>query len=162
MSEDNAEGGAEAEGPTRNDAGKKKPGRKPKAQAEAAARHDSPDDWVPINGFGLPFEIDLVPGWKAFWSSDRDLDRMSFRPWVAATWDDPRVLGYKGGRRPENGGAIKYNELHCYLMRADHAVKMHAADPQRQVHRDRLEFQLREAQESQQGGHRGMANFTVR
>lgn len=164
MSDPESTEGAPLEGPKRKDYQGKKRGRKPKA-VEGAVRADSSPVLAPINGFGKPFEIELQPGWKAYWASDRDLESMSYRDgyWHAATWDDPAVISYQGGRRPKSGnGPIKHKELHCYLMRTDVSEQMHANDPQRQVHRDRLNFQLQQARESEAGGRRGMANFIQR
>lgn len=159
MSDDTTEVGAEAEGPKRKDYTGAKRGRKPKAAA--STRSDSPQAPQPINGWGDPFKIECAPGWMACWAKDADLDSMSYRPWTAATWGDPRVVSYRGQREGTRGQPIKFKELHCYLMREDLWQQMHANDPNRQVHRDRINSSILEAANSEAGGHRGYATAST-
>lgn len=139
----------------RSDARVKKGAVKPAAET----RTDSVG-LAPINGFGEPFAIKLAPGWMCSFVSEHDQERLTHREWEIATWDDPRVIEYRGAKRPENskGVAIKFKELTCHLISEEAYLRAQAHDPRRLDHTVKRAALMRVAEESDSGhGQRGIA-----
>lgn len=145
-----------------SDEGIRSDARAKKAAKPAAETRTDSVGLAPINGFGEPFEIALAPGWRACWVSDKDLERLTHREWEVATWEDPRVIEYRGAKRPKDGKgvAIRFNELTCYLVSEEAYLRTHAHDPRRLDHRQRRAALMKRAEESDNGaGQRGIARM---
>lgn len=115
--------------------------------AEPQRRHDSPAD-VPIDGWGDPLNVKAAPGYVAFMVSEHDIGRLAWRPWSPATWGDPRIAEYAGGRPGEKGTQMRYKELYVYVMREEDWITTQARDPRRAKHAQLKASLFQRAQES--------------
>lgn len=131
---------------------RRKPGRPPKV------RHDSVVDGA-IDGFGDPFHVELKPGFVAYWVSQRDIAVHQRRPWVQATWGDPRVVSYLGAAPGPKGTPIKHQTLTLYLMSAVDHRRIQAGDPSRQRHVQLRKHLFDIAKNSEAYGQKGRAEY---
>lgn len=137
---------------------RKKPGPKPKA------RFDS-KDVKPLDGFGAPFDVQLTPGWDAFWVSALDMGRFRARPWQVVCWGDPRLVSYLGSAEGKKGEPVTCglgSELTLHVMKTEDAVLMRARDGAKLRHQKIMKSERLAAENSRAGGERGFIRSTER
>lgn len=121
-------------------------GRKGASKAQPLVRSDS-EILADLDGFGQPFNVKLVPGWKPFWVSRKDMARHSHRAWQQLTWDDERVLEYRHLLKGKDNEPIEYRGLFLHAMPEAISAKYTALDPARRQHQRAMAYMHADSQQ---------------